>query len=275
MLMTNELLTAVPAWGVMWLLAVGVFAACKVLTYRTAGQRTSAGVTAGYLFGWPGLDVGPFVSRGHTPERRVESREWIWAGGKTLFGAVLIWVGVRAVPTHAPLIAGWVGIIGLGFLLHFGAFHLLANIWRAAGYDVQPLMDAPHRSTSLAEFWSRRWNLAFRDLSHRFIFRPLRSQLGVGGAMLAVFLFSGLVHDLVISVPAGGGYGLPTAYFLVQAAGLLGQRSRWAKRWSLHEGFIGWAVTATFVLAPLPWLFHRTFVLEVVMPFLKVMGAMG
>jgi hypothetical protein len=39
--------------------------------------------------------------------------------------------------------------------------HATGGAWRLAGVDRRPLFLAPLRSTSLAEFWGRRWNLAF------------------------------------------------------------------------------------------------------------------
>ena len=103
-------------------------------------------------------------------------------------------------------------MIGVIFLLHFGTFHLLSLGWRRLGVNAMPLMRNPSRSTSLAEFWGRRWNTAFHELAARFTFRPLRRLVGAGTAASLVFLVSGLIHELVISLPAGGGYGLPTLY---------------------------------------------------------------
>ena len=54
-----------------------------------------------------------------------------------------------------------------------------------------------------------------------WIFRPTRRLLGPVGAMLTVFLVSGLIHELLITVPARSAYGGPTAYFLLQAVGFL------------------------------------------------------
>src|SRR5439155_18422648 len=113
---------------------------------------------------------------------------------------------------------------GVAVMLHFGFFHLPSLAWRAAGRDAKPLMRAPLLTTSLAEFWGSRWNTAFPALAHDLVFSKLARPLGVAWAAFAVFLVSGVVHDLVISLPARGGYGLPTGYFLLQgAAGSFGR----------------------------------------------------
>jgi alginate O-acetyltransferase complex protein AlgI len=166
-------------------------------------------------------------------------------------------------------------MIGLVLLLHFGTFHLLALFWRRAGIDARPIMDRPSRSQSLAEFWGERWNRGFHRLATDLVFRPLSRRFGTGVAMTATFVVSGLVHDLVISLPAGGGFGLPTVYFLIQAAGVAVQRSAAARQLGLNRGAAGWLITATFTLAPVPLLFHGPFVHRVVLPFLAAVGATG
>jgi len=84
-----------------------------------------------------------------------------------------------------------------------------------------------------------------------------------------VFGVSGLLHELVISVPAGGGYGGPTAYFLLQATGIALQRSAAVRRRGWNAGRRGWLFTALFVLGPLPLLFHPPFLRNVIAPFVK------
>ena len=94
------------------------------------------------------------------------------------------------------------------------------------------------------------------------------------GATLAIFLFSGLVHDLVISLPARAGYGLPTAYFLLQGAGLLAEHARgtplarWRGRWQ------GRVWTWLIVAGPAYWLFHPSFVRRVILPFMQAVHAL-
>jgi alginate O-acetyltransferase complex protein AlgI len=132
----------------------------------------------------------------------------------------------------------------------------------------------PILAKSLSEFWSKRWNTAFRDLTHRFVFRPFAARGKARTGVFAVFLLSGLVHDLVISLPAGGPYGLPTLYFLVQWLGLLVERSRFGKRLGLGSGWRGRLFTAIVLVAPAVGLFHPPFVREVMLPFLDVIGAL-
>jgi D-alanyl-lipoteichoic acid acyltransferase DltB (MBOAT superfamily) len=164
-------------------------------------------------------------------------------------------------------------MVGLIFVLHFGTFHLLSWAWRMVGVDAKPLMNWPVASRSVSEFWGRRWNTAFRDLTHRFLFRPSSARLGPRLALGAGFVFSGLVHDLVISVPAGGGYGGPTLYFTIQGLGLLAERSRLGKRVGLGGGWRGRLFAVVVLIGPAVLLFHPPFVVRVVVPFLEVLGA--
>jgi len=166
-----------------------------------------------------------------------------------------------------------VGMVGVVCLLHFGVFHLLALGWRSAGVNATPLMRNPVGAVSLAEFWGRRWNTAFHELAHRFTFRPLARQLGGTRATVLVFLLSGLVHELVISLPAQGGYGLPTAYFLIQGLGVVGEHTRAGQRIGLGRGARGWCFTMLVVATPLFWLFHPPFIRNVILPMLHALGS--
>ncbi len=164
-------------------------------------------------------------------------------------------------------------MIGTILMLHFGVFQLLSCAWRSAGIDARPLMNHPTRATSVAEFWGRRWNTAFRDVTHQLLFRPLAASLGAPAAFTVVFVFSGLVHDLIISLPAGGGYGGPTAYFCIQAAAVVIERSKLGRALGLGDGWRGWLFTALVLLLPIRLLFHDPFVLDVVLPFMNALGA--
>ena len=205
---------------------------------------------------------------------RPSAWEWLWAFLETFLGAVLLWAVARHLPKRDPLIRGWAGMVSLILLLHFGFFQLLALLWRSVGIAAEPIMRTPLRSTSLAEFWGKRWNLGFRQLAHELIFRPTHRKLGAGMAGFFVFLVSGLIHDVVISVPSRGGYGLPTMYFVLQGTGVTIERSRMGKKLGLARGARGWCFMFVFLAAPLFWLFHPWFVMRVILPFMGVIHAL-
>jgi Membrane bound O-acyl transferase family len=263
-----------PAWGFMWALAGGIFFGLKWLSWWRGRMEVthSAWRSWAYLFAWPGMDAVAFL--GGARPARPSAWRWIWALAKTSAGILLLFGCARLVPERLPLLRGWVGLLGLILVLHFGSFELIALSWRALGVDAEPIMQAPIFSRSLSEFWGKRWNLGFRQLSYDFIFQPLHRGLGVAGATLLVFLFSGLIHDSVISFPARGGYGLPTGYFLLQGLGVILERSSLGKMLGLRGGISGWAFMAVMTAGPAFWLFHPPFVTRVVLPFMRAVGAL-
>src|SRR6266545_4410843 len=215
---TLSAITGWPPWVVMWTLAACIFALCKWVTWWfTPTPPAPVWRHLAYLMLWPGLDAKAFLDPRPLPrEQRPRAGEWLFAFAKVGFGAALVWGVTPLVAVEYTRV--WVGMMGIVFLLHFGLFHVLSCAWRAAGVDAKPLMNWPILSQSVSEFWGKRWNLAFRDITHRFLFRPFTARWGARAGLAAVFLFSGVIHDVVISLPAGGGYGLPTLYFVVQGA---------------------------------------------------------
>jgi hypothetical protein len=264
-----------PRWVGMWALAVVIFCGCKWLTWRRATLPPApTWQHAAYLLAWPGLDPVAFLAPRPSPAaRRPTTREWLFGAAKLTAGVVLLYGVARLVPPAYPYVVGWVGMVGTVMVLHFGSFHLLSCFWRSLGVNARPLMYAPLAAVSLGELWGRRWNTAFRDLTHRFLFRPLIARFGARGGLFVGFAFSGIVHDAVISLPAGGGYGGPSLFFILQALGMLAERSRVGKRLGLGAGWRGWLFTMLMLAIPAPLLFHRPFVVGIVVPFLHAIGA--
>jgi len=201
-------------------------------------------------------------------------REWSGPVLMAALGVLLLWVMARRVPDREPLLQGWIGLCGLVCLLHFGSFHLIALFWQACGVMARPIMSKPLQARTLSEFWGKRWNLGFRQLAHDFVFRPLHKRIGVAAAGLLVFLVSGLIHDLVISLPARGGYGLPTGYFILQGLGVTLERSAWGRRLGLQGGSPAWLFLFVIASVPAFWLFHPAFVLRVILPFMHAIHAL-
>ncbi|HZJ16831.1 MAG TPA: DCC1-like thiol-disulfide oxidoreductase family protein [Chthoniobacteraceae bacterium] len=266
-----------PAWGFMWTMAIALFFGCKWLTLRTAQMRSADACpfrASTYLLAWPGMDATRFLSYRVMPglERRVIVKSVAAAVARISLGALLLFVIARQAPE--PLLAGWIGMVGMVLLLHFGLLHLASITWRGLRVDAPPVMDAPLRSTSIGEFWSRRWNGAFNQLALQLVFRPLARRTGTTMATLCAFGVSGVVHELVISLPANAGYGLPTAYFILQGIALLAEHTRAGKRFGLGRGVRGWLFTMLVVAAPAFWLFHPPFVRRVILPFMQAIGAL-
>jgi len=244
-----------PEWRQMWLFCAALFFAAKAVVLPDHS------VLAFTLF-WPGLDAQAF-NRGVKAHRRLVLSGMFNFG----IGLALIFIAARRVPSS---FAGtWVAMIGFVLALHCGVFTLLAAWWRSLGRDVAPLMEAPLLAGSVTEFWGRRWNNAFRDVAHAILFKPVTRRFGAVAGMWAVFIASGVAHELVISVPARAGFGGPTLYFALQAFAMSLERGCPIK------STLFWRLRAlAILLAPLPLLFHTPFVMNVCHPFFQAIGAL-
>lgn len=262
-------------WQFMWLLSAGIFLGFKWQTWiHASAPRAHASLSRnlGYLVLWPGMNADTFL--GDTSSvHKSEPVRWLAALAKTLVGVALIAFLARRLSEMPPPVAGWLGMFGLVLFLHFGLFDLAGLVWRAAGVDAEPIMRSPIAATSLGDFWGKRWNTGFRELTYRLVFRPLHSRLGAELATVAAFVASGLIHETVISIPAHGGYGLPTAYFVLQGIGVLFERSSAGKWLGLGHGTRGWIFVLFVAGAPVFVLFHPPFIRRVILPFLAAIGS--
>jgi hypothetical protein len=265
-----------PAWGQLWLMAVAIYAGFKWLTFATSKSARTASwpKSLGYLFLWTGMDAEAFFGS-RAPENPLRWSEWAWSIAQLSIG-FLLFVGIapHLVDSH-PIVAGWVVMTGIVSILHFGVSHLLSLIWRSFGINARHIMDKPMLARSVSDFWGRRWNLAFRDLMHRFVLRPLAPMIGVAWATVAVFVVSGLIHDAVISLTANGGWGLPTLYFMLQAGAVFVERSSLGQRIGLGHGFVGWLFAFAVIALPAGLLFHAPFIEHVVDPMVRAIPGSG
>ena len=224
---------------------------------------------------WAPVDSarGGRAPQGQIPALVGARREWLFALLKMLFGVALVWICAPALMPHSVKAAAWTAMVGIIFCLHFGLFHLMSLAWRACGVNAQPIMRAPVLATSLSEFWGERWNTAFSIPARRLALIPLGRRIGIPTATFVVFFISGLLHEAVISLPARGGFGLPTAYFTLQALGMLFERSVFGRRLGLGRGWRGWFFVLLLTAGPACWLFHPPFVRNVILPMLEGIGA--
>jgi alginate O-acetyltransferase complex protein AlgI len=266
-----------PRWAFMWLLTFAIYCGCKWLTWRrTPAPSAPLWRHVGYLLAWPGMDAPTFFNlHRQAYVTRPSAAEWLSAAAKSGLGLALFFGLARWLQSWDadPYVIGWVGMVAVLLSVHFGLFHLLSCGWRHAGVAAVPLMNWPLVSVSVADFWGKRWNLAFRDLTHRFLFRPLTRQVGPRFALGAGFVFSGLVHDLAISLPAHGGYGGPSLFFIISGVAIFLERAPLGRRLGLGVGWRGWLFTLAILLGPVYLLVQAVFVEGVMVPFMQAMGA--
>ncbi len=262
--------------GVRMLAIIGalLYAMKGVVAVEAAAQGAPA-LTAGRWLGfaalWPGMRPGPFARVGASPQAGAGR---LAAGGLARGAAGLALIASARMAwrgSGSPWLATVLLMPGLSLVVHFGAFDVLAGAWRRAGVDCKPLFRSPLRSTSLAEFWGRRWNLAFSEMTTLALYQPLVRRAGRRAALAASFLGSGLLHELAISLPVRAGYGLPLGYFalhgtLVMIEGRLAKAGRAVD----SQLWMGRAWTLGWVLTPLPILFHRPFLVGVIWPLIGI-----
>ncbi|HTL27927.1 MAG TPA: DCC1-like thiol-disulfide oxidoreductase family protein [Tepidisphaeraceae bacterium] len=259
-----------PPWATMWLIAFAIYFALKLLTLPGPGGlppgKSHTSRILAYLFAWPGLDAPRFLS--NTAPKTIDRAAIIPALLSLIIGATFLWIVPRFLaPTH-PLLVGWLGMLGLVNLLHFGLLQLISITWQFSGVDAPLMMERPLRASSVSDFWAR-WNRPFRTVAFRYVFHPLR-RFGLGFATMVTFIASGIIHDLTISTPAGAGFGGPTLYFVIQAIGILIEKKlKFSARW------LGRLFTFAVLIVPLPLLFHAPFIERVMLPFMHVIGALG
>ena len=225
----------------------------------------------GFAALWPGMRPALFARRAAHPLPGAGAL--LGRGLVRLAAGALLVAAARAVAARGgPLLFATALVLpGLSLILHFGIFNLIAGAWRLAGINAKPLFRAPLRSTSLTEFWGRRWNLAFSEMTSLAVYRPLRARWGTGPATAAAFFASGLLHEAAISLPVRAGFGLPLSYFALHGA-LMAAERRLARagRPLSATPWLGRLWTLGWLALPLPILFHRPFLAGIVWPLLGV-----
>jgi Membrane bound O-acyl transferase family len=266
----------------MLAICVSLLLAMKaVVTVEAQGAgapRLSAGRWFAFALLWLGMRPGLFADAG---------RRSLTGGLRlTILGAKRFALGgaclslIAAVDKVDPALSAQVGLlvaitivgcIGLSLILHFGLINIAAGLWRFAGVDCRALFRAPLLAKSLADFWGRRWNLAFSEMAAVTVARPLTPLLGARGAVAAAFLFSGILHELAISVPVRAGYGGPFLYFALQALLVsIEKRLERDENPINRRPWLGRLWTFAWLTLPLPLLFHAPFITQVIWPLLGI-----
>ena len=221
--------------------------------------------------GWAGMRAEPFEKLGGptVPGGWAMIRMGI---SRVLMGLLLIFIGHKLLllnlsPELTYILVSGCLLVGLSLILHFGMLSISAGMWHFSGVNTYLLFRQPAKATSLTEFWSKRWNIAFSEMTSVAIFRPLKNKIGPAAALMLAFMFSGLLHELALSVPVNAGYGLPMIYFVIQGCVVLFEKFLISRRIKLLQNRLVSAAWLFFWLAvPMPLLFHTEFIKQVVWP---------
>lgn len=201
-----------------------------------------------FSFCWFGMDPGTF---------RFKNRN-LRCSDDIAIGCILTLIGLLGSWLVANL--GWQNIVvmfiplSIGF--HFGVLRLLKGTLRYFGFPVRTLFPNPLETTGIADFWSRRWNVGYSQMMQRLVGRPVEAIAGKSAGVMAVFIGSGLLHEIAITLPVMSGFGLPTLYFTLHGILTLLEKKR--------NRPIGKIPTLICVILPMGWLFPEAFQIEVI-----------
>ena len=205
-----------------------------------------------YCFTWVGMSPELFFKTKSSPDYTL-----LYRGGTYLIMGVSIILGIlfivkpASIPTGINYYILSVSIlIAFSQILHFGLLNISAFFLQLFKYPTYSLFRAPLQAESLRDFWGKRWNLAFTEMTSVTVYRPLLKVVNEKPAMLFSFLFSGLLHEVALSLPVNSGYGLPLLYFFIQLCLTILEREIFKNK---KPGTI-WVIGC--LLIPLPILFH-------------------
>lgn len=242
------------------------FLAMKVLVYAEysrKGKRLNTVQFLSFFLGTAGMRPKLFLSM-NLRKFRFHS-ELLGKGIRgMILGSTIYFFSIYYIPEKIYLLKLMCALVGISLFLHFGILNIQTGFWNCFGAKCNELFLSPLKSVSLNEFWGKRWNLAFSEMTVLTVFRPLKKHAGAETAEFCSFLVSGLLHEMAISVPVQKGYGLPFLYFLIH--GVLMQtekKSCLAKKILSHPaGRHIWVISSLAI--PMPILFHAYFAEEIV-----------
>ncbi|XP_061360958.1 probable long-chain-alcohol O-fatty-acyltransferase 5 [Gastrolobium bilobum] len=134
-------------------------------------------------------------------------------------------------------------------------------------FEIEPQFNEPYLCTSLQDFWGHRWNLMVSSILRPTVYDPLRHvstrfvgpSWGTCAAMLATFLVSGLMHELIYYYLARAPPTWEVTWFFVlhgvcTAAEVVVKKVMVCRGWRLHCAVSG-PLTVAFLAVSGKWLF--------------------
>ncbi|XP_020210476.2 probable long-chain-alcohol O-fatty-acyltransferase 1 [Cajanus cajan] len=142
-----------------------------------------------------------------------------------------------------------------------------APVRTGLGLQIEPQFNEPYLSTSLQDFWGRRWNLMVTRILRPTVYHPVYRisthfvgpSCATSSAMLATFLVSGLMHELIYYYLARAPPTWEVTCFFVlhgvcTAVEVAVKRVALRRGWQLHRAVSG-PITVAFLAVTARWLF--------------------
>jgi hypothetical protein len=154
------------------------------------------------------------------------------------------------ITTGIALIAGFEMVHALITLIGVGLFHQSPLLW-------PPFLDRPFSSSSLSDFWAKRWHQFFRRMFIVFGGYPafwlgswVSKEVAKIFMVVGVFTASGLYHELSTYTMGRGFDKNITLFFVWQAIAVLGERVWYKATGRKVQGWIGliWVYFCIMVL---------------------------
>lgn len=158
-----------------------------------------------------------------------------------------------------PLVASWpfplrhvlrsvcAGVIFVAFAESLSS--LVKIVSGTLGVELNPVHDEPHRSRTVVEFWSRRWNLVAARWFRMHFFAPTLSR-GVTVALLSMFTASAVMHAyLIVAIDRRAAISW-AMFFLLQPIVIVAERRLGVRAWPPAAGRT-WTLAVFVALLPL------------------------
>lgn len=194
------------------------------------------------------------VRRARRVAAKLDLDELCWLLGHLLVTSVTL-VAIVALAPRFDGAMRWLIRWSFGAGFCYALVEVLHSIflvgYALAGIVVPRINDFPIRSTTLGEFWGRRWNRVVAGWLRDYLFFPLARRRRVVLGICAAFAGSTAIHFWLAWMPLDLAGGLMMAsFFVVQAAALLLERRLRVERWSTPRKR-GWTIAWLLLSSPL------------------------
>src|SRR6478752_4214783 len=163
--------------AIIFLMLLGMKTIVTVEYYKNKTSKLSLVQWLAFSLGWFGMRPNLFEELG---KRKLSGGKELVLTGiyRLITGIVFIalakWIAVTFIGYEYKILVTVFSLIGISLILHFGLLNISAGMWRYSGADTRTLFKAPLLATSLTEFWGKRWNLAFSEMTAIALYKPLK-----------------------------------------------------------------------------------------------------